>query len=107
MEMPGAPAPFENKGGGALAVSPTGCLKCGSDTCRQRLLTNLSRLAGCRIDLRVDLARRKARDASIAAHDRLALFERQHVFDVGKAVRRALLDRVDDALRSAAAVHLH
>ena len=35
-------------------------------------------------------ALRKARGRGIAAHDRLALLERQHVVDIGEAVRRAL-----------------
>src|SRR3954449_3872602 len=103
--MPALPAPRENRGGGALGFyyRSVGCLKCESDICNRTLIANLSRLAG----RRVNLALREARDAGVAAHDRLALLERQHVVDVGEAVRRALLDRVDDALGSAAAVHLH
>ena len=31
MEMPAHPAPCENRGGGALALFLTGCLKCESD----------------------------------------------------------------------------
>ena len=42
-----------------------------------------------------------------APRDRLALLERQDVVDVGKAVRRAGFDRIDDAFRPAAAVHAH
>src|ERR1051326_3768021 len=55
----------------------------------------------------VDLLAREPRRRGIAAHDRLALFERHHVVDVGKAVRRTLLDRVDHALRTAPAVEPH
>src|SRR5712672_1978939 len=55
----------------------------------------------------VDLLAREARGRGIAAHDRLALLERQHVVDAAEAVGGARLDRVDHALGPAGAVHPH
>src|SRR5690349_1137422 len=47
---------------------------------------------------------RKPGLAGIATHDRLALRIAQHVLDIVKTIGRELLDRVDDAFRSAAPV---
>src|SRR4051794_27314365 len=103
MEMPGAPRALREQGRRSFGHWLAGCLTGESED-----RWGSRRLAGRRVDLRrVDLALRKSRDTGVAAHDRLALLERQHVVDVGEAVRRALLDRVDDALRPAAAIHLH
>src|SRR5712671_3849995 len=55
----------------------------------------------------VDLLAREARGRGVAAHDRLALLERQHVVDAVEAVRGARLDRVDHALGPARAVAAH
>ena len=51
--------------------------------------------------------RGKARLRSVAAHDGFALGVAQHLFDIGEAVRRQLLDGVDHAFRAAAAVRAH
>ena len=55
----------------------------------------------------VDLLAREARGRGIAAHDRVALLERQHVVDAAEAVGRARFDCVDDALGAAFPVHPH
>src|SRR5260370_284790 len=55
----------------------------------------------------VHLRLRKARRARIAAHDRHALRIAHHIVDVGKAVRRQSLDRVDYAFGAALAVQAY
>src|SRR6516165_1101002 len=55
----------------------------------------------------VDLFARKARRRSIAAHDSLALLEREHVVNADEAVGSARLHRVDHPFRAALPVHAH
>src|SRR5262249_25276711 len=53
----------------------------------------------------VDLLAGESGGRGVAAYDRHALVVRQHGVDVGETVGSKRLDRIDDALRSAFAVH--